>query len=408
MRVLCVDFWSDGNLGDAIMQKEILDQVFSREEEVEVHVVSCFGKNQFQLNAFHESKHHLNSIWHPAFFKTYIKLDKYTESEFNGRYYRLLITVAALIVSTIRLKLYKYTGNVNFLGFYKYFKDMEFDVLIFNGRNYRDFGSHVKNFINNQPLIIHQELFSLLNPSTKKINAGVSIWGLSKGLLNRLKVLWGGYDLNIAREQSTFDYIKTGIGVKNVRLEKDLSFPFLSTLVRSKHENDSLRRVGFSITEVPDLNNYIQFINEIGEHYKSKGYDIFVIEQVYLPHESVDHLYEKLNFDFELIKTKSITEMLNIYDVMDFVVSSRMHGSIMALSQGCKVASIAYDRGAKWGIITDELVDYPLFSPEQVTAKEVIEYLNSDKSNIHAKELSVVLTESDKRYIHEFLQNIDT
>jgi polysaccharide pyruvyl transferase WcaK-like protein len=401
MKILCVDFWSDGNLGDAIMQREILDQCDSQKNEV--HVISCFGRNQFQMNAFHESLKVPDVCWHPGFFSTYIKLDSYSELKFGGRITRLLKTLFSLILADLKLWLFRISGLAFFLGSSSYLKNLDFDVVVLNGRNYRDYNGKLKNYINNRPLTFHQSLVSFLFPDARILNAGVSIWGADPKTLDFIKSNWNSYSCNVSRESFSYSLFES-YGVKALQ-RKDLSFSYLKSFTKDKQCVDKDKTLVFSLTEVSSVQHYLQQINIILSEYVSRGYEIILVDQVYLPHESIDALLPLLEVKYERVTTNSLANLIRVYSRAEIVISSRMHGSIIAMSQSCNVASIAYDTGAKWNIITDEVEGYNLFSPENLDAKNVIDYLDSDVAPVHCSILRKSISDCEERYVSEFIHN---
>lgn len=404
MKILIVDFWSDGNIGDAIMQCEIIEQ--SQEVSNDIHIISCFGKNQFQLNAFNESLSYDHTTWHPSYFGTYINLDKYAGKVRLSRFNRLIKTFASLVISNIKINIYKITKWKYLLGGYRYLNDIEFDAIIFNGRNYRDFDNRLKNYINNQPLLIHQKLISILFPNVPKINAGFSAWQLENEVLNSIYELWPRYNCNVARETYTYEFLKDKCNFPNIEKKKDLSFDYLSNKVTKKIGRR--KKVAFSLTMVEMLDRYISEVNKSLKHYFESGYDIVLIDQVYLEHEQVEAIISRIEVPFTRISSKKIEVLLSAYSECEYVISTRMHGSIMALSQGCRVASLAYDDGAKWSIIKDELGSYPIFNPKNILASEIIEYLNSVDSTLHAEQFLKIIANTNEKYVEKFLRNINT
>lgn len=401
MKILCVDFWSDGNLGDAIMQKEILQQCDSQKNEV--HVISCFGHNQFQMNAFHESMKVPDVIWHPSFFSTYIKLDSYTELKFGGRIARLLRTLFSLIYADVKLRLFRIMGHYFFLGSSSYLKNLDFDVVILNGRNYRNYNGRLKNYINNRPLTLHQSLVSTLFPQAKVLNAGVSIWGADSKTLDFIKKKWPSYSSNVTRESFSYKLLESyGVGATQ---RKDLSFPYLKSFIKEGQSSSKEKLVVFSLTEVAGIQHYLQQINILLKKYASRGYKIALVDQVYLRHESIDELLPLLEVEYERVSTNSLDNLIQVYSRAEIVISSRMHGSIIAMSQSCKVASVAYDKGAKWNIITDEIEGYKLFSPETLDAQKVLDYLDSDSSFEHSCVLRKSISDCKERYVSEFIHD---
>jgi polysaccharide pyruvyl transferase WcaK-like protein len=403
MKVLIVDFWSDGNIGDAIMQCEILEQ--SLDVSTDVHVISCFGYNQFQLNAFNESLQFDNVTWHPSFFNTFIKLDGYIERQDVRRVIRLLKTFSSLFLANLKNRLYKLTKMDFFLGKLSYLKSQSFDAIIFNGRNYRDFNSFLKNYINNQPLLINQDFVNNIFPNTPKLNAGFSTWGLDSNVKRFMSNNWNGYTENVAREKFSLSYMKEHFDF-DILYRKDLSFDYLSS--RTNISYDKNKKIGFSLTAVADVDGYITQVNNVLEYFYNEGYEIFLIDQVYLAHENVDYLKELISVPFLSLSSKKISRILNFYKECELVLSTRMHGSIMALSQGCKVASIAYDDGAKWSILKDDIFDYPIFTPVKSSSKEIINYLQSETSISHSHSFIEKITSGKQNYVSEFLRNINT
>ncbi|MFT5848655.1 polysaccharide pyruvyl transferase family protein [Psychroserpens sp.] len=403
MRVLIVDFWSDGNIGDAIMQCEILKQVSSKSSDI--HVISCFGENQFQLNGFNESLNFDNVTWHPSFFNTYIKLDSYSEKQNVSRLTRLMRTFISLVSANFRLNIYKKFKISSLLGRHSYLEKMHFDAIVFNGRNYRDFNGLIKNFINNQPLLINQRLVNELFDKAPKINAGFSTWGLDGSVKSFIENNWCNYKTNVARESYTKKYMERFVGV-GTDYKKDLSFDYLQDKVQIQDGYN--KRIAFSLTNVGDVDLYLKQINEILHHYYNLGYEVILVDQVYLEHESTDFLLPKIEIPFERFSSKKIDKILSMYNTCEFVLSTRMHGSIMALSQGCKVASLAYDSGAKWSILIDEINNYPMFSPGKTPSSEIIAYLESEKAPIDSYVFADVLKQSGDKYVEKFLYNINT
>lgn len=407
MRVLLVDFWSDGNIGDAVMQKEIIEQVAQFSEDI--HIISCFGKNQFQLNAFNESLAYDNLTWHPAYFSTYIKLDFFSEYFFGSRIKRLLKTLFGLLFADLRLILYRIFKFRFLLGSFSFLVETNYDAIVFNGRNYRDFGSKLKNYINNRPLTIHQELILITSGNVPCINAGFSAWKLDASTTRFIKKFWPKIGLHVARESFSYSYFQSKvvkeINQLNVKKYKDLSFDFLSNkMVSSKKKKDV---IAFSITRVKNIDFYIQLLNQILSFYVDRHYEVVYVEQVYLIHENVDDLLDKITVPYKEFRSKNISKLLECYSECKYVLSSRMHGSIMALSQGCEVASLAYDDGAKWSILTDEMSDYPIFSPMSSKCEEIINYFGSLNAKEHVKCFANILKTTNEKYIEKFLRNID-
>lgn len=403
MRVLIVDFWSDGNIGDAIMQREILKQVTRYSNDI--HVISCFGENQFQLNGFNESLDFDNVTWHPSFFNTYIKLDAYSERQNVSRLTRLVKTLISLVAANLKLNLYKKFKVSSLLGRHSYMKKLNFDAIVFNGRNYRDFDGALKNYINNQPLLINQRLVCELFDEPPKINAGFSVWGLDENVKSFIQNKWCNYQANVARESYTTKFMGHFDGVET-DYKKDLSFDYLQSKV--KKQSGCNKKIAFSLTNVVEIDSYLKQINEILNHYHNLGYEVILVDQVYLAHESIDILLPRIEVSYERFSSKKIDNILSVYNTCEFVLSTRMHGTIMALSQGCKVASLAYDSGAKWSILTDEINNYPMFTPGENPSSEIIDYLDSEKASIDSNDFSVVLEKSGDKYVEKFLCNINT
>lgn len=403
MKVLIVDFWSDGNIGDAIMQCEILEQ--SLDVSNDIHVISCFGYNQFQLNAFNESLQFDNVTWHPSSFDTFIKLDHFTEKQNTGRVFRLFRTFLSLFMANLRNSLYSITKNRLFLGKLSYLKEEKFDAIIFNGRNYRDFNSYLKNYINNQPLLINQVFINNLFPDTPKLNAGFSTWGLDASVKKFIASTWRHYTDNVAREKFSLAYMNDNFDF-DVTYKKDLSFDYLSS--RTNITYKKVKKIAFSLTAVSDIDGYIKQVNNVLMYFYDKGYEIVLIEQVYLAHENVDYLKKLINVPFLNLSSKKISNILSFYKECELVLSTRMHGSIMALSQGCRVASIAYDDGAKWCILKDDIHQYPIFIPVKSSSDDIISYLESEASILHSHSFVKKIESGQQKYVSQFLRNINT
>ena len=408
MKILVVDFWSDGNLGDAVMQKEIIEQCGKVSKDV--HILSCFGKNQFQLNAFNESLNYDYLTWHPSYFSTYIKLDFYSEWAFGSRTTRLMKTLVGLLVAELKLKLFGLFKLKFLLGKHRFLMLANYDAVVFNGRNYRDFGGKLKNYINNRPLTLHQELIFKTMQCVPIINAGFSAWNLDSSVSKFIDGNWSRIDAHIARESFTYSYLmneKSELSKKlNIYQKKDLSFDYLSEKVNREERKENI--IAFSITRIGEIEPYLNMLNEVLSHFITLGYRAVYVEQVYLPHENVDDLLPKIYVPFTECRSKKIDTILKCYSQCAYVLSSRMHGSIMALSQGCHVASLAYDNGAKWSILTDELIDYPIWSPAIVSKQEIVNYFEAQKIESHTNQFIEMLMRTNEKYVEKFLHNINS
>lgn len=384
------------------MQVETLEQL---RDAYEIHIISCFGANQFQLNAFRESLCYDNTTWLPSFINTYIRLDKFTESH-KSRSKRLLLSLLSLLRADLRIILFKISKNNFFIKHFSLLRNQQYDAIIFNGRNYRDFDGFLKNYINNRPLTINQELIHILFPTVKKLNSGYSIWKFDSYTEKLVKRLWNKNDLNVPRESASLtESIKNGI--INTRPEKDLSFSYLARRNKNLSTNRS-KKVCINLTPIHNPTKYINLLNEIINHYSKLDFEIVIIDQVYLEHESTDDICKQLHGPHKRFKTTSLEKLIAEYNTAQFTISTRMHGSIISLSLGVPTASIAYDIGSKWKIIVDELKDYPLFKLEQLSFNNLIEYVESNAAIDHAKTFKEIISNEQKEYVKEFVHNIIT
>lgn len=389
--VAILDFASEMNRGDAAMQETIIELVNNEFPEIEQNIISVYGSNQKETF----DKHFDCSIAHgakiyPGVRKTYNALGG-SASEAKHKKIKNLINMA---ICYMQLVLYK------LLGVYLSFDDAQkeslakikdADFVVWNGRNFRD-----RKGIGE----VYDLLAMLLHPlyafaSGKKVFAiGVSIWPLQYKISNvLLKYALKKCAYVSAREENAYSYATDVLKLDNVTLKPDLSYYFIRKYFNANREENT-KRVSMTLVDWTEdgyevRDRYIQSMRTLANHLVSKGYHIDVVPQVFFEWESYNDLIDQIFCEISdkskvtLIKDYLVPEQLFAqYVKSDFLIATRMHSAIFALTHRTKVLSIPYDAGGKWAILTNMgmdkaySIDYQVVTPSSIV--ERFEQLESD------------------------------
>lgn len=380
-KIAVIDYWSDYNRGDAMMQVAILQLI----DQWPAIVSLDSGVNEYrrfsqQLDET-LSTGDINFLPSPKFSYYFRKPGK-----IRNALNKLVLVVNFLIVHFFVL--IRFTGMSWLLpkSIRNFFNAIdEADIVVWNGRNFRSNNKFFEFF----------EFFDLCCAAIcaiymkKKVYAlGVSIW-TPKSLtgLTLLRKVFSRCSMVYAREDVSLKVLKEEIipgKAANCAYLPDLSFYYMTknlgdaSDLRSKSiftigivPKDPVRRNRISID---DYANFI--VKTVKEVVKRESGDkqlrFKFINQAVLENEPNDEAVELVSRQLKNIgeivdpvRQPTLSDLSIAYRECDFVISSRMHGCILSSFFNRPFIGIPYDAGAKWGIL-ERLGDCVLIPMESI------------------------------------------
>ena len=355
-----LDFASEMNRGDAIMQEVFYENCRNNLNAKEISVVSVYGPNQ-EFNSqehFDLSYNYTNNILPNLRLSSNFldgQQDKY-------RTLRKLLNMLRLFSAYVQVLILSIFGRFFFRSDQK--KVLEAidnsDYVIWNGRNFRN-RKGIGEFYD----ILCMSISPLIAFARGKevVIIGASIWPLRYTISKKwLAFVLSKCEFVSVRESFSQSYAINTLGLTNVRLDPDLSFSSMN--ISQDNFSESGRDDVMYITLVDwDEDGdqvqieYLKFINGAVKWAVKNGTKVVFVPQVFFKWEDYRHLLDRLDIDSPLIsvieKNLSHKDLLGLYRKGKYLIATRMHSAIFALSQGCKVITVSYDSGAKWHILKD-------------------------------------------------------
>jgi polysaccharide pyruvyl transferase WcaK-like protein len=382
-KVAVIDYWSDYNRGDAMMQVAILQLIDSWPATVALDS----GFNEYQK--FSSQLDETSSIGDVEFIPS-PKFSYYFRGpgKVNNLINKSLLLFNILFVHVFVVLSAMHLGWLLPKSVRKFFNTInDADIVVWNGRNFRS----------NNKLFELLEFFDLCSSALcaiymkKKVYAlGVSVWeprtSLGKWLL---RAVFSRCEAVYAREDVSLSYIKEKLMPSDslrVKYLPDLSFYYMENNLSDKKDlrqgdvltvgivpKDPVRRNKVSLQEYSNF--IVELVKEI-VHKKADGKAVRFrfINQAVLENEPNDEAIELIGKGLsglgEIIdpdRQPSLEGLSETYRQCDYVVSSRMHGCIMSSYLGRPFIGIPYDTGAKWGIL-ERLGPCVLVPMEKITS----------------------------------------
>ncbi|MBO6658338.1 MAG: polysaccharide pyruvyl transferase family protein [Pseudomonadales bacterium] len=380
--MILVDFWSEKNRGDAMMQVAMLD-LFQGLQHV---VVLDSGANEYREFSTHMTESlsaHPELLFTPA-----PKLSHFFRPP--GRVHNLLnklVLVLNLLLVPMWSLLYRWRLIFLIPRSVKRTFDAisSADIVLWNGRNFRS----------NSALLEFLEFFDLSTMTVSSfilrkqvVALGVSVWPM-RSRLGRLYLRWLFHKCKsvYARESSSYDYIQQFAPRTKLFRIPDLSFYYLRRFPRKEKRANVTKTIGIVVKD-PVRRNGIdvgQYANAIARFVTTLSsetdIDIRMISQAGIENEaeeeSMSLLMEKFSSEEMSVtrttKNPSIEQLVHEYLECDFVISSRMHACIACAYLGVPFLAIPYDWGAKWSILSD-LGDFSYSPMEELGALQDRDY----------------------------------
>jgi polysaccharide pyruvyl transferase WcaK-like protein len=379
-KVAIIDYWSDYNRGDAMMQVAIL-QLVNRLPSTVILDSGCNEYKRFSAQLDETQKiGNVNFLPSP-------KLSFYFRAP--GKI-KNIINKLCLIANVFVFHLFFLVRSCRLdwlipSSVKGFFDEIEAaDVVIWNGRNFR---SNNKSFEFFEYFDLCCAAICAIYMNKEVYALGVSIWTPKSALgLSLLRRVFSRCSMVYAREDVSLEVLKKEILPDNNELcgyLPDLSFFYME---KNLAETADLRPEGFfTIGIVPkdpvrrnkiSLDEYAEFVVEIvKEVVKQQGnlpLRFKFINQAVLENEPNDEAVEFIGRQLrgvgeviEPIRQPTLNDLSIAYRECDFVISSRMHGCILSAFFNRPFVGIPYDAGAKWGIL-ERLGDCVLIPMEAI------------------------------------------
>jgi polysaccharide pyruvyl transferase WcaK-like protein len=375
-RIVLLDFWSEKNRGDAAMQIALIELVRKHFPDAKVSVVGAYGYNQWPefLTELDYTRDLIPDIV-GGFRRTFFPLRSIDKSDNRlVKFVRYGINIATELVLLfgltrpgIRRFLLKYApqGMRQALE-----RIMSADLIIWNGRNFQCNSRWKEPFVYWNLLYNPLVCMMLQKPV---ICIGASVWDI-KTVLGRelLRFAFRRLVFMSVREPRSFKNVQELLGQDGgqVRLLPDLSFWVLQREAKFDAERVAgrtyMQRVGITLMDwwgegqearQKYINAICRLIEFVVQELRGK---IIIVPQVTYRPENTDRIFRDIfsglpsvcqKHVYRIEKELTIKELLKVYGNLDFLIATRMHSAIFALASGTPVVAIAYDSGAKWGIL---------------------------------------------------------
>lgn len=373
-----LDFASEKNRGDAVLQLALIRLTRKYFRDAELVICTVYGANQFPEALIHfeySSKEKTIKEIVGGLMPTYYPISE--KDVVCNEYIQLIkkafsLLLSTLIILALIIKIPSYLVMkflpYNFRHTFKHF--MEADLVIWNGRNLHGPG-FLMELYSIFTLLFHPIICMLLKKPIACVKT--SVWQLKNPLARIIiKILFKKLIFISVREENSMENLKKILGESNIGntiVLPDLSLYILRPLskkVIKKHDNKNKKlKIGLTLMDwrwhglearrqyVCVIRNFLRYL------IKEFNADVIVIPQVTKIEENVNSIlcdilrnmnYNEINKIHILRKELSLKELLEIYANIDFLIATRMHSAIFALSVGTPTLAIAYDQGAKWGI----------------------------------------------------------
>ena len=377
-KILLLDFASEKNRGDAAMQVSIVKLVKKYFPESQLFLSTVFGANQFPAS--------ISQLDHTlpdgqitvcgGLLSTYETLEK---SRSHGKSFRKLKQIfagfkGALLLGLLFLRIpphiFSWMLSAESRRSLQIFA--ENDLVIWNGRNFR---SHSKFKEPYDLFILFFNPLVCMLLRKKMACVGASVWELHNPFARWMsRIVFSSCAYISAREIFSFRYLNTLFAGRDKKPDI-VQLPDLSLYILGQLNSGNQRRydevsndfkIGLTIVGAREVGSeelqvaYVEKMQSLTNHIAKKmDAHLVVLPQVtYTPEENssfVNRIIEQLPNTKHLVVSgeNKVEELVERYRDLDFLIATRMHSAIFALTTGTPVLAIAYDYGAKWNILCD-------------------------------------------------------
>lgn len=375
MKLLFLDFSSETNIGDIALQEGLVALTRRHFPDAKLAATVIFGANQeYKVgNHFSALFNHRDIQVEGALRPTFYPLGNGVRNIYVAEALNVLGLLAGLLVVLGLMLNRSVTKGLLPKSFRRTISLIEeSDLILWKGKNFRGRNSLFFE--------VYRVLIRLFMPLVclalgKKIACiSASIWPLNFSLTRRMlrAVLRRCIHVSVRESKSLEEANKLLAGVPGapqVHLFPDLSFALLRDMQKKPPTSESKpRTVAFTIVDWSEdgaeiraryKNSISALMDDLADTYSAS---IQIVPQVIKEWESAEGIVSEILNTVkpstrERITTPkpahSVESMVEIYRGVDYLVATRMHSAIFALSIGTPVLAVPYDAGAKWNILED-------------------------------------------------------
>lgn len=396
--ILLLDFYSEKNRGDAALQVALTKLTQKTFPDTDIHIVSAMGANLSKMLLGHfawSSKEHVPVVGGIA--PTFLGSDGESSNFGHSAIYRklhalysLCFTLYVLLVSVLPVKNTYKPFLVPQPYRTTYMLLVKADLIIWRGTNFR-LGKSTFQQTHQTYRWLYQVLVCILLRKQVAV-VGISIWPVK----NRIAKSLFRFVLNRcffvgSREQLSFRRLQHIIGKESkcLHLVPDLSFYFLNEYILrvSDRATPTSRIVGMTITDrhgsdAAARQKYIlTMASLLDKILEDREVNVKIIPQVTAEWEQAGDVLKEilkctennsLNRVEVLAGEFSSEELLKEYAHLDYLIATRLHSSIFALSVGVPVFVMRYDTGPQWEILSMLNMQKYVIDYKQVGTVEVL------------------------------------
>ena len=391
--VLLMDFWAEGNRGDAAMQTGLIKLVRSRLPAARLTVMAASGANQWPglAGELDETGPLADDV--VGGIRPWL-LGPIKHGPLSVALIRKVVsgTYAALAIAMLPLwPLFRRVPRLDALLPSSTRRSVRAlrsaDIVLWNCRNIRG-GSRIREPYEVWGRTYNAFVAILFGKPVACI--GASIWPLRNPLSRFIaRAVLGRTIFMSTRDPSSFEYgqiLLRGKGVSQ-KLVPDLSLVVLAENASGRRPLPSEpSRIGLTIVDCfaagsQARDGYIAALRGFLEGFLLRdGAQLVLVPQVTNVWQSTSSLEQILLEGLDQTKivripgTPTVTQLTSIYRSLDMLIATRMHSAIFALSQGTPAVTIPYIVGGKWGILDmmgacDIDVPYAVITADSLTAK---------------------------------------
>ncbi len=376
MSIVLLDFASEKNRGDAAMQMSIILLTKKYFPTAALSVITVFGVNQHPdcLEEFdHTYPLHKGDVSYVGgIMSTYESINAsdtknltYHQSS-PGRILRLMLMFCITVFVKVGLPDVLVRKCMSNEGWKTFQIIRNADFILWNGRNFRGY-SVVKEPFAIYSLCIHPLLCIVLGKPM--VCLGASVWRL-KNPISRyiLRYTLSRCILVTLRESASFSYVHSLAPdlVKRdiLRQVPDLSLPVLQQMPHIVKPINKQPVIVMTIVGQREIGNqniyhsYISAMHNLAQYICSelKGTIVIMPQVVYKTEpnaKAIEEIFTGIERSRYTVITEeySVQQLVEAYRKADFLIATRMHSAIFALTAGTAVLAITYDSGAKWDIL---------------------------------------------------------
>jgi hypothetical protein len=197
------------------------------------------------------------------------------------------------------------------------------------------------SLISDEGFLILKKILNIKGP--KKILLGIGCYRYNKKEQMICKFLEKKYDYIFTRDNLTFSYFENK--KNNVFLSIDLAFYLNNYVSKINNNNNNNKYAVINIGDIPDcLSQIKKELNELKEKYKY----VYIVENTSYRCTLKDFKYDEELYNHYVFYT-FWESLYRLYQNADYVVTMRIHTSIVCLSNNIKFKYVGNDEGGKIG-----------------------------------------------------------